>query len=104
MGIDPEGWTADLLLIRACSHREDLISVFFDGSTPLRATKERRTFTPVPPFGNANDHPGGARAAIFTVTDKQTGAESPPARGADHVFGDGLLPETVNLEHERGGR
>ena len=102
MGIDPGGMTADLLFVRAFSHGEDIFYFSFDGSTPQQAVLERGTFTPVlggSPFANASDHPGGARSAIFTFLNGQTGAESPPAQGADHVFSDGMLPETANLEN-----
>lgn len=103
MGIDTEGMTADLLFVRAFSHGEDIFYFTFDGSTPQQAVLERGTFTPVlggSPFANASDHPSGARSAIFTFLNGQTGAESPPAQGADHVFSDGMLAETANLENE----
>ena len=103
MGIDTDAMTADLLFVSAFAHGEDIFYLTFDGSTPLQAVLERGTFTPViggAPFANASDHPGGARSAIFTFVNGQTGAESPPAQGADHVFRDGMLPDTANLENE----
>ncbi len=102
MGIDTEAMTVDLLFVRAFSHGQDIFYLTFDGSTPLQAVQERATFTPVlgqSPFANASDHPEGARSAIFTFTNGQTGPESPPAQGADHVLIDGHLAETANLEN-----
>ena len=102
MGIDTEALTADLLFVRAFSHGRDIFYLTFDASTPLQAVQERGTFTPVlgqSPFANASDHPDGARSAIFTFVNGQTGPASPPAQGGGHVVEDGLLAETANLEN-----
>ena len=102
MGIDTAAMTADLLFVRAFSHGEDIFYLTFDASTPLQATLERGTFTPVlglTPFANASDHPDGARSAIFTFVNGQVGPESPPAQGGGHVVADGLLAETANVEN-----
>jgi len=102
MGIDTAAMTADLLFVRAFSHGEDIFYLTFDASTPLQATLERGTFTPVlglTPFANASAHPEGARSAIFTFVNGQVGPESPPAQGGGHVVADGLLAETANVEN-----
>jgi hypothetical protein len=102
MGIDTDAMTADLLFVRAFSHGEDIFYLTFDASTPLQAVLERGTFTAVlgqSPFPNASDHPDGARSAIFTFPNGQTGEESPPAQGGKHVVKDGRLAETANLEN-----
>jgi hypothetical protein len=102
MGTDTAAMTADLLFVRAFSHGEDIFYLTFDASTPLQASLERGTFTPVlglTPFANASAHPDGARSAIFTFVNGQVGPESPPAQGGGHVVADGLLAETANVEN-----
>lgn len=102
MAINVDKRTVDLLFIRAFSHGKDIFYFSFGSTAALSAVLERGTFVPsqgLLPFANASENPQGARSAIFTFTNGQTGPTSPPAQGLMHVVADGLLAQEANLEN-----
>jgi hypothetical protein len=96
IGIDTQGGTVDLLFIEAFSGGKEVIYLSFDATTPEAAALERSTFTPViaeTPFPNGAFRPDGARAALFAFVNGQTGTQSPPAQGLNHLVIDGLITQ-----------
>lgn len=94
IGIDPRRGTVDLLFIQAFSGGKEVIYLSFDATTPEAAALERSTFTPIlseTPFPNGAFRTDGARAALFSFANGQTGKQSPPAQGLNHLVIDGLI-------------
>lgn len=112
IAIDTRAMTVDLQFIRAFSHGKDIFYFTFGSTAALSATLERGTFVPAMatlPFANDDQNPAGARCDIFTFTNGQRGATSPPAQGLMHVIldnppGDLSLENSALLESlARGG-
>jgi hypothetical protein len=94
IGINLKQHTADILFIQAFSGGKEVIYLSFDATTPEAAALERSTFTPIlseTPFPNGAFRVDGARAALFAFVNGQTGHQSPPAQGLNHLVIDGLI-------------
>lgn len=102
LGIDTGKLTADLLLVRAFAFGKDIFYHSFSASNPLAAPIERGTFIPNMgeiPFRNSRTIKEGARSSIFAFVNGQTGPNSPPAQGLNHVILDGHGSEDPSLQN-----
>lgn len=94
IGINRQEHTVDVLFIQAFSGGKEVIYLSFDATTPEAAALERSTFTPgiaETPFPNGGFRVDGARATLFAFVNGQTGHQSPPAQGLNHLVIDGLI-------------
>lgn len=102
LGIDTGKLTADLVLVRAFAFGKDIFYHSFSASNPLAAPIERGTFIPsmgAIPFRNSRTVKEGARSSIFAFVNGQTGSNSPPAQGLNHVILDGHGSEDASLQN-----
>ena len=102
LGIDTVKMTADMLLVRAFAHGKDIFYHSFSASNPLAAPIERGTFIPALAeidFRNSRTLREGARSAIFAFVNGQTGPNSPPAQGLNHVILDAHGAEDASLQN-----
>jgi hypothetical protein len=103
LAIDTQNMTVDLLMIRAFAAGKEVIYLALDSSTEEAAVLERSTFTQVLAglsFPNGAFRRDGARAAIFSFANGQTGQMSPPAQGLNHLVRDGRAVEDASLDNE----
>lgn len=99
LGIDTTGMTADLLMVRAFSHGQDIFYHSFSASNYLTAVIERGTFIPalmLIPSPNTRTSQEGARSSIFAFANGQTVLASPPGQGLNHVIINGHNAENAN--------
>jgi hypothetical protein len=94
IGINLQQHWADILFIQAFSGGKEVIYLSFDATTPEAAALERSTFTPgiaETRFPNGAFRTDGARATLFAFVNGQTGNQSPPAQGLNHLVIDGRI-------------
>ncbi|HXH31916.1 MAG TPA: hypothetical protein VNJ01_13990 [Bacteriovoracaceae bacterium] len=104
LAIDTAAMTADLLIVRAFSGGKEIIYLGLESSSPETAVIERATLVPALgdiSFPNGAFRQDGARAAIFTFANGQTGRGNPRAQGLNHAIIDGMAAVDASLANRQ---